>query len=148
MPGADYVDAFEVEGGDGLPAAVWCIEFLEGGRPFGRALMQVAWRGPVGLRLGRLADPGLVAGWRVSLAAEHLFAVRASSWMLAVSLIFESSPGRVVVTTAIAYERLIARVVWGVGLSAVHRAAMPRALGGARARINVRQTASKSKGPR
>lgn len=136
MPVADYVDAFTIDRTDDLPAAVWCRELLEGGRPFGRALMQLAWRGPLGLRLGSLADPALVAGWRVSLAEEHLFAVRASSWMLAATLIFERLHARLVVTTGVTYNRAVARVVWGTGLSAVHRALMPRALGGARIRIN------------
>lgn len=141
MPVADYVDAFAIDRTDDLPAVVWCIEFLEGGRPFGRGLMQLAWRGPLGLRLGSLADPALVAGWQVSLAEEHLFAVRASSWMLAASLIFEAQHGRAVVTTAVTYNRVIARLVWGEGLSAVHRAVMPRALGGTRARMNDRERA-------
>ncbi len=141
MPFANYVDAFALDRTDGLPAIVWCMDFLEGGRPFGRALMQLAWRGPLGLRLGSLADPTLVAGWQVSIADEHLFAVRASSWMLAASLIFEAQRGRAVVTTAVTYNRVIARLVWGAGLSAVHRAVMPRALGGTRTRINDRQRA-------
>lgn len=141
MPIADYVDAFAVDQVDGLPAVVWCMDFLEGGRPFDRTLMQLAWRGPLGLRLGSLTDPTLVAGWQVSLAEEHLFAVRASSWMLAASLIFEAQHGRSVVTTAVTYNRVIARLVWGTSLSAVHRAVMPRALGGTRARINDRQRA-------
>lgn len=52
-----------------------------------------------------------------------------TSWMLAASLIVEASHARVVVTTAVAYDRVIARVVRGVGLSAVHRAVMPHTLG-------------------
>lgn len=131
LPRSSYGDAFTVRARASHTAEQWARQAFESGPRAQRRLFSlVVWQGLLGLRLSPEGVPGTVAGWDIAVNESGTLVLRADSWMLAASLIVETTPEQATLTTLLRYDRPPARAVW-TALSIAHRAVAPGVLAGA-----------------
>jgi DNA-binding PucR family transcriptional regulator len=127
----DYQDTFGADRAGRHDAEAWMRAAFDA-----NPAAQLLWRGVLQLRLGALAAPERVAGWRVEERTPQRLVVAAESWHLRAWLTWTAYPDGVEVTTRVTSRNPAGAVAWTV-LSAVHRAAVPGVLERARRRLTA-----------
>ena len=124
----DYADCFEVslDGPDHRPPLLWARAALEGMPPVLRAVVLVAHRRVLRLRLGPLAAEDHVLGWRVVESREDLVRLEADGPLIHGVLVGRrTGPTTVVLRTFVRFRRArLARATWTV-VGPVHRRVAP-----------------------
>jgi hypothetical protein len=130
----DYMDLFTATTNEASEktAEDWARAVLEGAPYYIRlGVFGVAWRFPLGLRLGPRRSPDYIIGWKIAARGEDWVRIEAASWMMTASLVFKADEERLSWASFVRYDRRLAALVWPPG-SIVHRkvglALMRRAL--------------------
>ena len=115
----DYFDLWLAPTDEIATPEVWARATMEGSSRAGRFL---AWQTILALQL---TDRGAIAGWRIIECTDSSIVVEARSWFMTAHAVFHVSPGQVRFGVFVRYDRPVGRLLWGAGMSAVHRAASP-----------------------
>jgi hypothetical protein len=136
----DYADAFEVRTpqSDGRTAEEWARCGLEEAPQALQLLVYGAQRYVLRLRLAPLASADHVFGWRILTSRPEVVGLEARSPVLRGLIVGRRVDATcVTLTTYVAYERPVARVLWAV-VAPLHRMVAPYLL--ARAAVPARRT--------
>jgi hypothetical protein len=126
---ADFACAYAVTVApdDGRSAEEWARTAWEGAPSAQRWFILAGWRLVLGLQLGPRPSPDHILGWRMVDTRPEEVVCHARSWFLGADNIFHRADDRLVWSTFVTYERLVARALWPP-VSIVHRLVVRRAL--------------------
>lgn len=118
----DFACAYEVEVAphDDRPTEQWARDAWEGASAPLRWFMWAGWRLVLGLRLDPRTSADHILGWRITERTPDETVCLLASPFLSASNTFRRDGRRLVWSTFVTYDRMIARVIWPP-VSVLHR---------------------------
>ena len=125
--GADYADAFRIDGVPGTTARSWTDAALHGSDAARGLFRTFVWHGLLRFDLAGDHEAGTAFGWRISIEEHQRVVLDTDGSLGAARMVFDATDDATTWTTMLRYHRPLARYVWAV-LGNGHRAIAPSCL--------------------
>ncbi len=135
----DYAAAWEVlaTNGDTRSPEQWARATFEQAPTALRSFVVAGWVAALGLRLGPRPSPDHILGWPIVSAASDTLVMGVHSVLLgAAQIVVQVDGSRILLTSLVRYEKLLARPLWSLA-QPIHHLVVPYLLGSAASRPPV-----------